>query len=269
MRSSIADYEVLEMLGRPDRGPHRYRCRPPARLGWDAPVEVMELAVDPASLPQWSDLVIRMAAAGGSGLRVLLEAGPDPTGPGVYLSCEAAPGGTLAEHAGDPAPVGDTPSALTAVAAAARGAHAMHEVGLAHGGIGPESVHLTQRGPVLSPAGLDSAAGFVIGASSWERLSTVDPDLLRGEGPSRSSDIWALGATLHLALSSRPLYPGIDGDQPVTAVQRVMFTRPEPDPALGREIRDLIGACLATDPTDRPATAAELADRLDELEGRR
>lgn len=265
MRSSIADYEVLDMLDGLDGASPRYLCRPPHRLGWDGPVEVMELSVDPALLHQWSDLVLRLAAAGDEGLRVLLETGPDPAGSGVYLSCEAATGGTLARAAEDGEAPSDAAFMLSAVAAAARGAHALHEVGLAHGAICPEAVQLTPRGPVLSPPRLDGSAGFVVDASSWERLSMVDPDLFRGEAPSRSSDIWSLGATLHRALSPRPLYQGIDRDQPVTAVQRIMFTRPEPDPVLDGDLRDLISACLAADPAERPPTASELAARISEL----
>lgn len=269
MRSSIADYEVLETLESTGGSPQRYLCRPPSRLGWDDAVEVVELRVDPAVVHQWSDLAVRMAAAGDEGLRVLLEVGPDPSGAGAYLSSEAAPGGTLAGPAEGGEPAAGSLTGIAAVAAAARGAHALHEVGLAHGAICPESVHLTARGPVLSPPALDGPAGWVVDASSWLRLSTVDPDLLRGEGASRSSDVWSLGATLHRALSARPLYPGIDRDQPVTAVQRIMFTRPEPDPSLDPEVREIITSCLAVDPADRPETASDLADRLQRLEEQR
>ncbi len=266
MRSSIADYEVLEKLESAEGSPQRYLCRPPGRLDWDGPVEVMELSADPALLHHLSDQAARVAGAGDQGLRVLLEVGPDPAGSGAYLSCEAATGGTIAQPTADGQPA---PSAIAAVAAIARGAHALHEVGLAHGSICPEAVLLTARGPVLSVARLDGPAGFVTDASSWERLSTVDPDLLRGESPSRSSDIWSLGATLHRTLTQRPLYQGIDSDPPVTAVQRIMFTRPEPDPSLDDALRELVHSCMATDPAERPRTASDLAERLSGLEKRR
>jgi len=90
----------------------------------------------------------------------------------------------------------------------------------------------------------------------------MDPDLLSGEETSRSSDVWALGATLHTALSDRPLYPGIDKDAAVTAVQRILFTRPDVDPDIPPEVADVIRSCLEPDPAARPATADELADRL-------
>jgi hypothetical protein len=90
----------------------------------------------------------------------------------------------------------------------------------------------------------------------------LDPSLLRGEDPSRSSDIWALATTLHGLLSPRPIYPGIDEDPSVTAVQRILFTRPEVDPALPLGISESLAACLADDPGERVLSADEFADRL-------
>jgi hypothetical protein len=71
-----------------------------------------------------------------------------------------------------------------------------------------------------------------------------------------------LAATLHGLLSSRPLYPGIDEDPIVTAVQRILFTRPEVDAALPAEVAENLAACLADDPGERTLSADELADRL-------
>lgn len=263
MRSSIADYDVMELLPGPAEGPRRYLCRPPDRLARPDPVEVMEVAVPAALLSQWSDLVVRIAGAGRDGLRELLEAGPDPAGLGGFVSSEAAPGGSLGDAAGT-GTGGEYPAgrSVEAMVGAARGAHALHEVGLAHGSISPESIFFTSRGPVLGPPRLDGREGFATGAASWRELQCVDPDLLRGEAPSRRSDIWSLGATLHLALTGRPLYPGIAEDQPVTAVQRVMFTRPQIDASIDEGLRRLISRCLEPDPALRPATADEVAREL-------
>ncbi|HET9076676.1 MAG TPA: hypothetical protein VFN68_07075 [Acidimicrobiales bacterium] len=260
MRSSIADYEVVEMLAGPPDGPRRFLCRAPGRLAWSDPVEVIEVPVDDSRFAPWSDWVARVAAAGGEDLRVLLEAGPDPDGWGGFVSCEAAPGGSLGHPELDAGAA--PPDPVDAVAGAARGAHALHEVGLAHGSISPSSIFLTARRPVLGPPRLDAPDGLAIGAAVWEDLQCVDPDLLRGEAPSRSSDIWSLGATLHMALTGRALYPGLAEDQAVTAVQRVMFTRPEIDPSIDEGLRRLIARCLEPDPSLRPENADEVAREL-------
>src|SRR5581483_2365582 len=108
---------------------------------------------------------------------------------------------------------------------AAAGAHAMHQSGLAHGSIDGRSVLLADRGGVLAPPPLDLPLGVAARFTTGAVLETVDPDLICGELPSRCSDIWSLGATAHVALGGAPLYEGVREDEPVTAVQRVLFAR--------------------------------------------
>lgn len=262
MRASIADYEVIEVLDDRHGRARRYLCRGPARLAWTEPVEVAEVPVAEGEWAQWSDRMVRLAQAGSADLRLLLEAGPDVAGIGAYVSYEPATGGNLAAPPNPDTDGGDRPAAGLAVAAAARAAHSLHQAGLAHGHIGPDAICRTARGVVLDLPPLCLPDGWAAPPSAPARLVASDPDVLRGEAPSRSSDVWSLGATLHMLLTDRPLYPGIAGDQPVTAVQRVLFTRPEIDPGLPGTLRDLVERCLSLDPSARPATAAEVAEAL-------
>lgn len=255
VREWIADYQVVAPWGSTSG---RYVCRPPRRLGRDGEVMVSEMAVDAEGWQQLCDSLLRLAGAPGEGLLQTFEVGPDLEGEGVFVVTESAPGGSLAA----PATPADDERRCQAVGAAARAAHAMHEVGLAHGSIRPASVLFSARGPVLDLPRLDAPAGHIVSARPWSDLVAVDPELLAGEAPSRASDIWSLGVTLHSVLTERPLFPGIEGDEPVTAVQRVMFTRPEPDGSLPAPLLELITACLAADTADRPGTALEVAERL-------
>ena len=270
MRSSIADYEVTEVLEGAEGAGTAYRCRPPERMripgpeGTDpqgpdprvpaAEVMVAELAVDASGWGELTDRLMRTVAIGSAHLLRLLEVGPDLETGGVFVVSEAP-------QPAPPAGPMDTRRAVARVESVALGAHALHEAGLAHGDIRPAAVFDTERGPVLGLPRLDRSPGWVVEASSWRDLVTVDPERIGGEAPSRSSDIWALGALLNTLASERPLYPDIDRDEPVTAVQRLLFTRPEVDPALPAAVRDLIEACLAVDPADRPTTAAAVAER--------
>lgn len=255
VRDHIAEYRVERSW---HRTAHRYVCQAPDRLGRPGEVLVTEVAVPPDQHRDVVDRLVRMAAAGGEHLLEAVEVGPDPDTGGLYVATEAPPGGTLADPVDDPG----EGLRLAAVGAAARAAHALHEAGLAHGAIRPATIVLGARGPVLDLPPLDAPEGHVVGANGWRDVATVDPERLGGEAPSRRSDIWSLGATLHAVLSDRPLYPGIEGDEPVTAVQRVMFTRPQTDPALPGAIRELVEACVAADPAERPPTARAFADRL-------
>ena len=259
VRDSIADYEVLRPWEWAD---HRYVCRPPRRLNRDGDVMLTELSVDAEGWKQLCDSLVLLASAPGGQMLEAIEVGPDLQTGRVFLVTEAAPGGTLARpdrHLGKD-------RRLAAVEAAARATHALHEIGLAHGSIRPGTIALTARGPVLDLPRLDAPAGEAIRIMDWAGVECIDPDLLRGEPPSRASDIWALGVTLHQVLSKRPLFAGIEDDEPVTAVQRVMLSRPEPDPEIGLGLRDLIAACVAADPADRPPTALTVAGYLSRAE---
>jgi eukaryotic-like serine/threonine-protein kinase len=260
LRSSVADYEVLAAVPGPGTSV-RYLCRAPARLDYQAgQVMVTEIAVDASGWQALKELLGRFAAVDSDRLLSVIEVGPDPDSAGAraYLATETAPSGWLSE-AGPDVPVAER---IRFVADAARGAHALHEGGLAHGAISDKAIVLSERGGLLSPPPLDLPAGALTRVVDWRDVVTLDPNVLSGEESSRSSDIWALGATLHLALSPRALYPGIQEDPPVTAVQRVLFSRPEVDPELAPEVAALIEGCLEPDPAARPTTAEEVADRL-------
>jgi serine/threonine protein kinase len=221
---------------------------------------VTELPVEASGWRELAGTLSRLAGVSSAHLLSLIEVGPDldPQGAGVYLVSEAAPDGNIS----DPIEPLDAGGCIRAVAEAARGAHALHESGMAHSSIDRRSIFLSPRGWALGPPALGWPPGAAARISDWRDLLVLDPSLLRGENPSRSSDIWALATTLHGLLSDRPLYPGIDEDPIVTAVQRILFTRPEVDPALPAGIAENLAACLADDPGERLLSADELADRL-------
>ena len=52
-------------------------------------------------------------------------------------------------------------------------------------------------------------------------IGYVDPCLLRGDDPSRASDVFSLGATMHYALAGEGLYGRLPADDPVMAMRRV------------------------------------------------
>ena len=255
MRSTIADYKVIDRFDGQD---HRYACEAPARLEHDGQVLVTEMSVDRSGWTQLCDHMARLVASSESLLHPL-ELGTDSTTGLTYLATEGAPGLTLRE----PTAVFDVDTRIAAVVTAARTAHQMHEVGLAHGCICPRAILVTARGPVLDLPRLGGPEGEIIPTAAWEDLVAIDPQLLSGESPSRHTDIWSLGATLHALLSTRPIFPGIEADEPVIAVQRILLTSPELDVALPGPVLELIGRCLAANPADRPGSAMEVAQCLE------
>jgi eukaryotic-like serine/threonine-protein kinase len=89
-----------------------------------------------------------------------------------------------------------------------------------------------------------------------------------GEPVGPPADVWGLGATLHHAVSGAPPFPRAEGarrsaDREARFPQLVRAPEPLPrstPPALA----DLVAACLARRPADRP-TAAEVAAGLEPL----
>lgn len=269
MRSAVADYEVVE-----DQGRGRFAARAPQRLrlagGGEGPqrVTVVELASTAAVWPELTSTLSRFASVDSPHLLRLVEVGPDmdSAGSGAYLVTEEVTGGSLAH----PAQSLGLSAKVRAVADAARGAHALHESGIAHGAIDPSVVCFVERGAVLGPpTGAGRLGGRVATMRDWRDLALLDPELLRGQRPSRSTDIWALAASLYALVGPAPLYPAMVDDQPVTAVQRVMFSHPEVSPATPGGLAGVMGACFDADPALRPQTAAELADRLLDCEAAR
>jgi hypothetical protein len=257
----IADYEVLQPLGAGTGPAAAYLVRPPARLPLaDGATVVAHLVPLPDSVA-WPRLLARLstaaAAAAGPGLAPVLEA----------VRYAGRTSWVTASHATDSLERDASLSRrqhVQAVVAACRGAHLLHEAGLAHGAIRPSTIWVGSDGAALGPAAawaLDDGVVWPGGAAA--DLTYVDPDLLRGAPPSRASDVWALGAVLHRALSAQDLYDDSGGSASPAVVQQHRDTPPRIDPLLRPELAEVLSACLAADPAERPPSAAALADRIE------
>jgi serine/threonine protein kinase len=155
---------------------------------------------------------------------------------------------------------------------AARAAHALHEAGMAHGDIKPANVLLTEGsggsaagiGGRLSDLGLARFLAPGATLTSMGRASSVeyvDPDVIGGARPSRRTEIWALGATVHRALAGTGLYGELPDAQPLLAIRKVLGAQPQIDPALRPDEAELVRLCLAPDDGRLP-TAEAVADCL-------
>ena len=266
MRSSIADYEVLEVLGLTPAGRCRYLCRPPGRLGLGDPVMVTELTVGAQRWPSVLDALAGFSAVRSDRLIRIIELGPDlgASSPGGYLATEVAVELAPAEPAEAAVPTSGTPggAGLRLMRDVAMGVHALHEAGVAHGRIDPSHALSTSHGGVVWPPPVDDPLGLVGRCNDWRSIAAVDPAVLAGWPPDRRSDIWSIGAVLHGVLSRRPLYPGIEDEPPSAAVHRLLFTRPEVDPAIPEPLAQLIASCLEVDPGGRPTSAESVATDL-------
>jgi eukaryotic-like serine/threonine-protein kinase len=280
LATQLADYEITSSVLEDGTIPC-LRARRPARLGGDsAPVTIWILG--PLARTPWTVARSRLepvAAVRGDNLPAWLEAGVADWAqrPVIWVSASTPVSGTLAA----PPPGMDVPSQLRAVAAAARGAHALHEQGQLHGAICPQAIALVTRdqgevaavgaggtttaasnGAVLAPPSLANGERPVAQVG-YPPLTFMDPQLLRGEG-GRWSDIWALGATVHQVVAGSAPFQGIEEVPVVQALSSLLMV---PAPGLGElpaAVSELVASCLAVDPAMRPPTAGDVAARLDE-----
>lgn len=263
-RAGIADYRFIRMLGGGNHGVF-YLAQRPQRLNIDADlvaVKVLSGSNSQDTFRRATRELAAFAAVRSPFLVTLYDAGQQ--GDDLYYSMEYLPAGSLEDAAGSLS----ARRALGAVADAARAAHALHEAGIAHNDIKPANIMLHDTGAKLSDLGLSQllTPGLTItGLGSAESVEYLDPAVIRGELPSRATDIFALGATLHRALTGTGLYGDLPSNNTMLAMRRVLSHEPEFSASLPPGAREVIAAAIDKNPSARPATAAELADRIDAI----
>jgi len=77
--------------------------------------------------------------------------------------------------------------------------------------------------------------------------------------------VFSLGATLHYAVAREGLYGPLADDDPLLAMRRVVSHPPVISANVDPDIREVIAWAIAADPAERPATALQLAERIEEL----
>lgn len=263
-RSGIADYHFIRVLGTGNHGVFYLAGRPP-RLRIDADfvaVKVLTGSNSQDTFRRATRELAAFAAVNSPYLITLFDAGQQ--GDDLYYSMEYLPAGSLAAPAG---PLTHE-HVLAAIANAARAAHALHEAGIAHNDIKPGNVLLNDGGGKLSDLGLSQllSPGLTItGLGSAGSVEYIDPAVVRGETPSRATDIFALAATLHRALTGEGLYGSLPTDNTMVAMRRVLASKPTVSASLPPGIRDVISTAISENAADRQATALEFAEEIEAL----
>lgn len=161
----------------------------------------------------------------------------------------------------------DVAEALRLGAEVARAVQVLHDHGVAHRDIKPGNLLLTsqvastQRSVVVADLGmaksLSEASGFTVTAGTPAYMA---PEQALGLGFDHRADVYAVGAVTYAMLSGRPPFSG-----GLTEIaERARAGPPEP---LGLDQSGALDAelarALSADPDQRPASARELAERLD------
>jgi serine/threonine protein kinase len=257
---SIADYEFVRLLGEANYGDF-YLAKTPSRLPVDDEFVVVKVATGLASDDAFRRATRELrhfSLVHSPKLVTIFDAGRQSNT--FYYAMEYLPLGSL----GKPTRPLTREQTLGAVADAADAAHALHENGIAHRDIKPANILLHSEGAKLSDLGLSQllSPGLVMTGLGSIGIEFTDPAILVGGEASRATDIWALGAVLHRALTGLSLYGELPTKEPLLMVRAILASSPEPSSSLSVEEANVVRACIAKDPRDRPATAGEVAKRV-------
>ena len=157
----------------------------------------------------------------------------------------------------------------------AHAVHAAHEINIVHRDLKAENVMLVEapQGEIVKVLDFGIAVNITDGAERATRpgiaVGTPEymaPEQARGDKPTRSFDIYALGVLMFELLVGEPPFTAANpleilGRKAVSPAPSVATRRPELPP----ELVALVDACLAMDPANRPATGRELGERLDAI----
>ncbi|MFA1539066.1 serine/threonine-protein kinase [Actinomadura monticuli] len=167
--------------------------------------------------------------------------------PGPSLAAVVAEHGALPER-----------SLRVLAAGLAEALEAIHSTGLVHRDLKPANILLASDGPRVIDFGIAQAlegTALTVPGGSIGTPGFMAPEHIRGDAVGPPADLFALGAVLCHAAGVRPY-----GDGPAhTLMYRIVHEEPDLS-SLPAGLRDLVSACLAKDPADRP-TPAEVLER--------
>src|ERR1700722_15861389 len=183
--------------------------------------------------------------------------GADPDAESPWMATAYIPGPSLDRAIARRGPL-DEAGLRRLGAALAEGLAAIHDCGLIHRDLKPSNVILAEDGPRIIDFGIARGEGATALTGSSAVIGTLrymSPEQLQGQDLTPQSDVFALGTVLAHAATGRdpfeaPTIPAV--------ITRILTGPPDLDPLTG-ELRDIVAACLAKSPGERPVPGDLLA----------
>ena len=248
---SVGEFQLRARLGAGGMG-RVYLGYSPAGRAVAVKVVHSELARDAEFRHRFGREVAAARAVGGMYTAPVVAAGLDDDPP--WLATAYVPGPPLADvvarHGALPElavwPLG---------AGLAEALRAVHACGLVHRDLKPANVLLAADGPHVIDFGISrafdgtqlTAVGMVVGTPGY-----MSPEQAEGAPVGPASDVFSLGCVLAFAASGNAPF---GGGSAASVLYRVVTGRPDLT-SVPEKLREVISACLAKDPKQRPELAA-------------
>ena len=184
---------------------------------------------------------------GGFHAAQVVDADPDAERPWMVTAFVAGPSLDQILSAGQALPP-DSVRVLGAGVAEALGA--IHAAGLIHRDLKPSNILLAEDGPHVIDFGVARAIDAAGVTARSGTAGFMAPEVLLGEPLTSACDVFALGMVLARAAGIRPFGVG----PPEAISYRVVHEEPNLN-GLDPRIRDVVAACLAKAPSERPTPA--------------
>jgi outer membrane protein assembly factor BamB len=249
--SAVREFRVLARLGAGGMG-QVYLAASPAGRFIALKVIQPQFAGDPEFVRRFHAEADAAQRVSGLYTAPVVAAGVDDRPP--WLATAFVPGPSLHEVVTAHGPL---PSAALwrLGAGLAEALRAIHSAGLIHRDMKPGNVLLASDGPRVIDFGISRAAaassrmtatGAAIGTPGY-----MSPEQVEGAEISPASDVFSFGSVLAFAASGVSPFAGAPGASAPSVMFRVVHGEPALDAVPG-DIREVVAACLAKDPAQRP-----------------
>jgi hypothetical protein len=218
-----------------------------------------QFARDPEFVRRFGREVEAARVVSGAYTAPVVAAGPDDDPP--WLATVFVPGPSLAEviaHAG-PLP---EPAVWRLAGGLIEALQAVHAGGLVHRDLKPANVLLAADGPRLIDFGISralegaalSVTSLIVGTPAF-----MSPEQAEGLRVGPASDVFSFGSVIAFAATGAAPF-GAGPSSPIVVAYRVVHAQPDLS-HVPVSLRNLVAACLAKNPADRPRLA-QLMDAI-------
>ncbi|MBX2800651.1 MAG: serine/threonine protein kinase [Myxococcales bacterium] len=154
------------------------------------------------------------------------------------------------------------------LAGVCRGLQVAHEAGMVHRDVTPQNILVSTDGQSkLIDFGIAKARGRLEQTEEGKlkgKTAFIAPEMLKGEPVTPAADIYAMGVCLYRTLTG--VYP-YTADDPRATLARILSGDAVPpsqvQPEVPAALERIVMRCLSRDPSDRYASATQLAEALD------